>query len=107
MLDPMTEPGSSNPIYPFILLPKYRLLVCQICQYACLAGETSTHLAKKHIGIDPTIRRRLVKEIKGIPNVLQSRAELSQIQYPLPRLRRYPLRCHRGRSACEGNRRLG
>lgn len=83
-LNPTTEPGSSNPIYPFILLPKYQILVCQTCQYAYLAGEIATHLAKKHVGIDPGTRRRLVKEIKKIPDVLQSRAELSQLQYPPP-----------------------
>ncbi|KAM5526323.1 hypothetical protein FOXYSP1_02367 [Fusarium oxysporum f. sp. phaseoli] len=55
MLDSMTEPSSSNPIYPFILVPNYRLLVCQICQYVYLARETSTYLAKMHIGIDLVI----------------------------------------------------
>lgn len=33
-LDTVPEPDSSNPIHPFILLPLYELLVCQICQYA-------------------------------------------------------------------------
>jgi hypothetical protein len=83
-LNHMTEPGSSNPIYPFILPPKYQILVCQTCQYAYLASETATHLAKKYAGIDPGTRRRLVEEIKVIPGVLRSRIELSQLQYPPP-----------------------
>jgi hypothetical protein len=83
-LKPMTELGRSNPIYPFMLLSEYRILVCQKCQQACLAREIATHLAKKHPGIDPGTRRRLVEDTKVIPNVLQSRVELSQLQYPPP-----------------------
>jgi hypothetical protein len=80
----MTELGLSNPIYPFMLLSEYRILVCQKCQYACLAREVATHLAKRHPGIDPGTRRRLVEDTKMVPNVLQSRVELSQLQYPSP-----------------------
>lgn len=67
-LDPKMDPGSSNPIYPFILLCKYRILVCQACQYTCLAGEIATHIAKKHVGIDPSTRRQLVEGIGLIPS---------------------------------------
>ncbi|KAI3573860.1 hypothetical protein IWW34DRAFT_634231 [Fusarium oxysporum f. sp. albedinis] len=77
-----TELGCSNPIYPFVLLPEYRLIVCQTCQYACLAGETATHLSQRHANIDLEIRRRLVGEIRKIPGVLRSRTELPQLQYP-------------------------
>lgn len=66
-LDPKMDPGSSNPIYPFILLCKYRILVCQAGQYWCLAGEIATHIAKKHVGIDPSTRRQPVEEIGVIP----------------------------------------
>ncbi|KAH7247477.1 uncharacterized protein BKA55DRAFT_514321 [Fusarium redolens] len=79
-----TELGCSNPIYPFVLLPEYRLIVCQPCQYACLAGETATHLSQKHADVDLGTRRRLTTEIKMIPNVLRSRTELPQLQYPPP-----------------------
>jgi hypothetical protein len=75
-LKPITELGPSNPIYPFMLLSQYRILVCQKCQHACLANEVATHLAKKHPGIEPGTRRRLVDDAKVIPNVLQSRVEL-------------------------------
>jgi hypothetical protein len=82
--NPMTELGPSNPIYPFMLLSEYRILVCQKCQHACLAREVPTHLAKKHPGIDLGTRCRLVEDTKTVPNVLQSRVELSQLQYPPP-----------------------
>ncbi|EXK24333.1 hypothetical protein FOMG_18930 [Fusarium oxysporum f. sp. melonis 26406] len=83
-LKPLTELGPSNPIYPFMLLSQYRILVCQKCQYACLAREVTTHLAKKHPGIDLWTRHRLVESIEVLPDVLRTRAELPQLQYPLP-----------------------
>ncbi|KAJ9419615.1 hypothetical protein QL093DRAFT_2591171 [Fusarium oxysporum] len=82
-LKPITELGPSNPIYPFMLLFQYRILVCQNPD-ACLANEVATHLAKKHPGIEPGARRRLVDDIKVISNVLQSQVKLSQLQYPPP-----------------------
>jgi hypothetical protein len=57
-LNLMMELGPSNPIYPFMLLSQYRLLVCQKCQHACLAREVASHLAKRHPGIDPTVCSR-------------------------------------------------
>jgi hypothetical protein len=75
-LNPIAELGPSNPVYPFMLLSQYRILVCQKCQYACLANEAATHLAKTHPMVEPGTRRRLVDDIKKIPNVLQSRVEL-------------------------------
>ncbi|EXL63564.1 hypothetical protein FOPG_20162 [Fusarium oxysporum f. sp. conglutinans race 2 54008] len=78
------ELGYSYPVYPFTFLSEYRMVVCQKYQYACLAGEIATHLAKKHPEIDLGARRQLVEKIKIIPNVLQSRSELSQLQYPPP-----------------------
>ncbi|WZH50246.1 uncharacterized protein QYS62_011490 [Fusarium acuminatum] len=83
-LKPLTELGPSNPIYPFMLLSQYRILVCQKCQYACLAREVTTHLAKKHPRIDLWTRRRVVESIEVLPDVLRTRAELPQLQYPLP-----------------------
>ncbi|KAH7202782.1 hypothetical protein BKA60DRAFT_657383, partial [Fusarium oxysporum] len=63
---------------------KYRIPVRQTCQHACLAGKIATRLAKRYVGIDPGARRRLAEETKLIPNVLQNRVELSQLQYPPP-----------------------
>jgi hypothetical protein len=83
-LNPMTELGPSNPIYPFMLLSEYQVLICQKCQHACLATEATTHLAKKHHRIDPGTRRRLVEDAKMVPNVLRIRVDLSQLQYPPP-----------------------
>ncbi|KAJ9413887.1 hypothetical protein QL093DRAFT_2506649 [Fusarium oxysporum] len=56
-----------------MLLSEYRILVCQTCQYACLAREIATHLAKKHPGIDLGTRCKLVEDTKIVPNVLQNR----------------------------------
>jgi hypothetical protein len=83
-LNPITELGPSNPIYPFILLSKYRILVCQTCQYTYLAREITTHLTKKHPGIDLGTRCKLVEDTKIVPNMLQSQVELPQLQYPPP-----------------------
>ncbi|KAH7187512.1 hypothetical protein BKA60DRAFT_256490 [Fusarium oxysporum] len=69
-LNPMTELSPSNLIYPFILLSKYRILAYQTCQYACLAREVATYLAKKHPRIDPGTRCRLVEDTKIVPNML-------------------------------------
>jgi DNA-directed RNA polymerase subunit RPC12/RpoP len=91
-LKPITELGPSNPIYPFMLLSQYRILVCQKCEHACLANEVATHLAKKHPEIDPGTRHRLVEDTKVIPNVLQSRVELSQLEYPPPTTEPIPCR---------------
>ena len=85
-LNSIRELGPSNPIYPFMLLSEYRILVCQKCQHACLAREVATHLAKKYPEINPGARRGLVEDTRTVPNVLQSRIDLFQLQYP-PALR--------------------
>jgi hypothetical protein len=108
-LNPLTELGPSNPIYPFMLLSQYRILVCQKCQYACLAREVTTHLAKKHPGIDLWTRRRLVESIEVLPDVLRTRAELPQLQYPLPTNEPIPCLapptvCSRGGNSTEYNK---
>ncbi|KAM5520435.1 hypothetical protein FOXYSP1_14325 [Fusarium oxysporum f. sp. phaseoli] len=57
---PITKLGSSNPIYLLLYLPTYGLIVCQVCQYACLASEATTYLTTKHHNIDPATRHRKV-----------------------------------------------
>jgi uncharacterized protein (DUF2225 family) len=77
-LNYITEPSSSNPIYPFILPPKYQILICQTCQYACLTSGIATYLAKKHVRIDLGTRCWQVKAIKVILGMLRSQVKLSR-----------------------------
>jgi hypothetical protein len=55
-----------------------------------LANEAATHLAKTHPRVEPGTRRRLVDDIKRIPDVLRRRVELPQLQYPPPSTEPFP-----------------
>ncbi|KAJ0128822.1 hypothetical protein HZ326_28082 [Fusarium oxysporum f. sp. albedinis] len=69
-MGPSKQSKSSNPIYPFVILPSYRLLVT------------------KHNDIALECRRRLVEQVKAIPNLLQDQAKLQ-----LPRILIEPISC--------------
>ena len=85
------ERGSSSVIYPFILLLEYKLLVCQLCQFGCVADEVATHLRTRHDDIDPESRRKLVETIQKLPHVLRNQSQLDQLQYPPPTIE--PIAC--------------
>jgi hypothetical protein len=49
--NPMAELDSSNPIYPFMLLFEYRILVSQKCQHTCLAIEVArSYINREKLG---------------------------------------------------------
>jgi hypothetical protein len=39
---------SYSAIRPYVILPTYRLLVCQVCGFASVADEVATHLRTRH-----------------------------------------------------------
>ncbi|KAI8415992.1 hypothetical protein FOFC_02300 [Fusarium oxysporum] len=87
-MDPSKQSQSSNPIYPFVILPEYQLLVCKLCGFATLPNEVNAHLRTKHNNIALECRRRLVEQVKAIPNLLQDQAKLR-----LPRIPIEPISC--------------
>ncbi|KAH7169524.1 hypothetical protein DER46DRAFT_645872 [Fusarium sp. MPI-SDFR-AT-0072] len=75
-----SEPCSA--IYPYVLLSTYRLLVCQVCEFASVADEVATHLRTRHRDIQPERRQELVEKINQIPNILRNQDELRDLRYP-------------------------
>ncbi|KAH6986796.1 hypothetical protein EDB80DRAFT_756491 [Ilyonectria destructans] len=83
-MNPIIKSGSANTIYPFILLPRYKILVCQVCQFGYLADEVATHLRTRHYNIELHSRRKLLEKIQKLPDVLRSQSQLDKLQYPPP-----------------------
>ncbi|KAH7199165.1 hypothetical protein BKA60DRAFT_411898, partial [Fusarium oxysporum] len=78
------ESSSSDAIYPFVLLPQYKILICQVCQFGCVADEVATHLRTRHHDINAESRRKLAEIIQKLPHILQNQSQLDQLQYPPP-----------------------
>ncbi|KAJ0129663.1 hypothetical protein HZ326_27239 [Fusarium oxysporum f. sp. albedinis] len=83
------ELGTSDAIYPFILLPQYKILICQVCQFGCVADEVATHLRTRHHDINAESRRKLAEIIQKLPHILQNQSQLDQLQYPPPTIEPY------------------
>ncbi|KAJ0126097.1 Uncharacterized protein HZ326_30796 [Fusarium oxysporum f. sp. albedinis] len=84
-----SEPCSA--IHPYVLLSTYRLLVCQVCEFASVADEVATHLRTRHRDIQPERRQELVEKIKQIPNILHSRGDIRHyLQYPTDTIKPIP-----------------
>ncbi|KAJ0129915.1 Uncharacterized protein HZ326_26981 [Fusarium oxysporum f. sp. albedinis] len=87
-MDPSKQSQSSNPIYPFVILPEYQLLVCELCGFATLPNEVNTHLRTKHNDIALESRRKLVEQVNAILNLLQN-----QVKLQLPYIPIEPISC--------------
>ncbi|KAJ9412771.1 hypothetical protein QL093DRAFT_2629443, partial [Fusarium oxysporum] len=85
---PSKQSQSSNLIYLFVIIPEYRLLVCELCGFATLPNEVNTHLRTKHNNIALECRHILVEQVKAIPNLLQDQSKLQ-----LPRILIKPISC--------------
>ncbi|KAM7210794.1 hypothetical protein V8F06_013819, partial [Rhypophila decipiens] len=72
---------------PFVHLPEYPFLICQMCGYACVANEVATHLGKQHHEIKPNERSRIAKLIGEIPGIIPNQAGDEKAE-PNPWLRR-------------------
>ncbi|KAF4946561.1 hypothetical protein FGADI_11075 [Fusarium gaditjirri] len=87
-MGPIKQTQSPNTIHPFVILPEYQLLVCELCGFATLPDEVNTHLRTKHKDIALECRHGLVKQFKAIPNLLQDQSKLR-----LPRIPIKPISC--------------
>ncbi|EXL68003.1 hypothetical protein FOPG_15909 [Fusarium oxysporum f. sp. conglutinans race 2 54008] len=73
---------SCSAIHPYVILSTYRLLVCQVCGFASVADEVTTHLRTRHRDIQPDHRQDMVEKINQIPNIIRNQDELRDLPYP-------------------------
>ena len=71
-------------IYPFAHSPQYAVLVCQLCQFACLAEEVPRHIQQRHEEISFEERRRIAQSVLSIPNLLRNTGDLHLLATPCP-----------------------
>lgn len=69
---------------PFVHLPEYRLVVCTTCQFACVAGEVTTHLRTRHVTISPARRRQIAEAVSQLGHIIRSQAQLGEVRFPPP-----------------------
>ena len=75
---------SGTSIYPFAHLPQYAVLVCQLCQFACLADEAPRHVQQRHEDISREERRRIAQSVLSVPNLLRNTGDLHLLAKPCP-----------------------
>lgn len=78
------QPELQGPIYPFIPLSSYRILVCQVCGFASVADEAKSHLLARHRDLTSEHRQAVSERIQKIPNILRKQSDLKELQYPHP-----------------------
>ncbi|KAI5456252.1 hypothetical protein BGZ63DRAFT_409329 [Mariannaea sp. PMI_226] len=71
-------------IYPFVHLPQYSIIICQICQFACLSHEVPRHLQQRHGNIEIAERQRVGQRVLGIPELLRNVDDLGKLAIPPP-----------------------
>lgn len=69
---------------PFVYLERYRVIVCQKCEFACVSDEVSTHLLSKHHDLPCTTRRAIAEAVAHLPNIRRNQADLFDFQFPPP-----------------------
>lgn len=69
---------------PFVLLPAYRIVVCRICGFACVANEARAHLTGQHQDIQPNDRRSILEVIQNTRNILRNQSDINELIYPNP-----------------------
>ena len=67
---------------PFVHLSEYFLIVCQICEYCCVADEVATHLRVRHSDLSASRRRAVQQIIQDTPGVIRSQVDLSRVELP-------------------------
>lgn len=77
-------PPTAPSLEPLAYLQQFRLLVCKECRFACLAKEVATHLQTRHKSLSPAVRRRIAEDSAQLPSVIQTQAELAELQLPPP-----------------------
>ena len=63
-------------------MSEYPFIICQKCEYACVADEVGTHLRKEHGHITASERSRIAKLIKEIPEIIHDQAGLRRFRFP-------------------------
>ena len=71
-------------IEPFVVLARYRLVVCQKCGFAVVAKEVFTHLRVRHPDVPVSRRKETAEAIAMLPDIIQDQAGLSDFLYPPP-----------------------
>lgn len=63
-------------------MPQYQIMVCNDCRYAVLPSQMDRHLASAKHRIPATRRRAIHDAIRAWPRLLQTEADLVQLQAP-------------------------
>ena len=69
---------------PFIYVAAYRVLVCTLCRFGCVANEAATHLRTRHRDIPNQDRRIIIGKIRQIRDIICHQADLVEFQFPEP-----------------------
>lgn len=70
-------------LQPLTQLCEFRLVVCTICQFACVAEEVLGHLRTRHRDVPLTQQQAVAQAVREL-DVIQSQAELADFRFPLP-----------------------
>ena len=68
---------------PFIHIPKFRVVVCSTCKYACVANNVENHLTRYHTSLQLGYRKKITKAIQQL-NVFKTPQSLADFQFPSP-----------------------
>lgn len=71
-------------MFPFVYVSTYRVVICAICRFACVANEVGTHLRTRHRDISTIERQIIIKAVQQTPNIIRNQAELREFQLPSP-----------------------
>ncbi|KJZ70333.1 hypothetical protein HIM_10262 [Hirsutella minnesotensis 3608] len=75
---------------PFIHLPRFPIVICKTCGYACVADEVAGHLQARHRILPVAERRAVEHTVKSIPGIVHRRDELSRLEVPPPAIQPIP-----------------
>jgi len=67
---------------PFKVLQPYGVLVCELCQHACLVREASTHLRAKHRHFSAPQRAAIQKAVGRLPGLFETQKALEFFSLP-------------------------
>ncbi|KAK4150490.1 hypothetical protein C8A00DRAFT_18001, partial [Chaetomidium leptoderma] len=69
---------------PFVHVPEYPFVICKECQFACIAGEVTSHLRTTHRHIQASERGKIAALIGSIPGIARHQEELRSFRFPPP-----------------------
>ncbi|KAL3952830.1 hypothetical protein ACCO45_012773 [Purpureocillium lilacinum] len=77
-------------MHPFIHLPKFPVVICKTCGYACVADKVAGRLLARHRNLPVAGRRAVEHTVKSIPDIIHQRDELGRLEVPPPAIRAIP-----------------